>query len=318
MKRDWAAFAAPGLVVGLFFSLSGLAGAVETGSGYATNAPTGTDITNWDTGWAQPANAVSGTSVTGWNYVGQINNGASATYLGEGWVLTAGHVGAGTFDLNGNAYDEIAGSVLTITSSNNTVDLSLFQINTTASNTGAVLDLPALTLSTSDPTAFSYRNAGSSVAMIGYGGGQGESWGVNTITQVNQSTTVDGYSYVSNDFYTVLGTVTINNRSGTNSKSITNNVQLVSGDSGGGDFIYNSVTGQWELAGINEGAGNTDPNTYVSAMVQLDTYAPQIQSDMAQLSASPEPPAWALLLTGGAVLGLWRWHRQTRQPSAAS
>jgi hypothetical protein len=252
--------------------------AVEVGTGYQTTAPTGTDIANWDTGWGQ-------SGITGWNYVGEINGGASATYLGNGWVLTAGHAGSGDFNLDGNTYTEIAGSAQTI----GTADLSLFQIDTT-STSGTQLSLPALALSTGDPVAFN-GTRGSQVVIIGYGGSTpngGESWGVNTVTQINQSVAL-GSSYVSNDFLTILGTTTIGDR------SVTNDAQLVAGDSGGGDFIRNSATGLWELAGINEAVGTTSQGQQLSAFVQLDSYAPQIEAAM-----SPVPlPASAWLMLGG-------------------
>jgi len=67
---------------------------------------------------------------------------------------------------------------------------------------------------------------------------------------------------------------------------------LIGGDSGGGDFVYDSATGQWQLAGINEAV---DTTTHDSYMVQLDAYASQIKS----FSAVPEPRS--LLPTGIAL-----------------
>ena len=39
----------------------------------------------------------------GFGYVGKLN-GSTGVYLGYGWVLTANHVGAGTFALDGTNY----------------------------------------------------------------------------------------------------------------------------------------------------------------------------------------------------------------------
>ncbi len=259
--------------------------AVEVGSSYQTTAPTDTDIANWDAGWGQ-------SGITGWNYVGEINSGASATYLGNGWVLTAGHAGSGNFNLDGNTYAEIAGSAQTI----GTADLSLFQINTTATN-GTQLSLPALTLSTSDPAYF-YGTGGSQVVILGYGGSSpdgNESWGVNTVTQTNDSVALPGTSYVSNDFLTVGGTTTISGH------SVTNSAQLVAGDSGGGDFIRNPATGLWQLAGINEAVGTTPQGQQLSAYVQLDSYAPQIE---AVISPVPLPASGWLMVCGLTGLGM--------------
>ncbi len=262
--------------------------AIEVGSGYQTTAPTDSDIANWDAGWGQ-------SGITGWSYVGEINGGASATYLGNGWVLTAGHAGSGNFNLDGNTYTEIAGSAQNI----GTADLSLFQIDTT-STSGTQLSLPALNLSTSDPTAFNGAH-GSQVVVIGYGGSSpdgSESWGVNTVTQTNQSVTLPGTSYVSNDFLTVLGTTTIGNH------SVTNNAQLVAGDSGGGDFIRNSATGLWELVGINEAVGTDSQGQQLSAFVQLDGYAPQIETAMSSPTPVPLPASAWLMVCGAGGLGL--------------
>lgn len=259
--------------------------AVEVGSAYDSTAPTSTDIADWDSGWGA-------SDVTGWDYVGSVN-GASGVYLGNGFVLTAGHVGAGDFVLDGQTYDVVAGSGQQI----GTADLNLFQIDTT-STTGTALTLPALTLALNPPTAFSSLSTGSSVVMIGYGGSNGETWGEDTINYTNQATplTVGSTVYNSVDFYTVDGT------SIAGTQSITNNAQLVAGDSGGGDFIFNATTKQWELAGINEvQLEDENKNVVGSGMVQLNNYSTTIEGDMA--IAAPEPPAWQLLGLGIVLAG---------------
>jgi Trypsin len=264
--------------------------AVEVGASYNTTAPTNSDIANWTTGWGT-------NGVTGWNYVGNLSvsggpaTGDSGVYLGNNWVLTAAHVanagniGAGTFTLGSTSYSVIAGSVQTI----GTADMVLFQIDTTST---PAPNLPSLTIATSAPTAFSILQAGSSVAMIGYGGGQGETWGLNTVTSINQSVQINANSttYTTTDFETAYGTTTHG------LSSVTNSAQLVNGDSGGGDFIYNSSAGIWTLAGINEAV---DLGTHDSYMVQLSTYATQINS----VTSVPEPSAYALLSVGALLFG---------------
>src|SRR5262249_11495973 len=57
-----------------------------------------------DPGYATPSGAG-----TGWDYVGTIVGGSGVflgNYAGSYWVLTAGHVGAGTFTLGGMTYAE--------------------------------------------------------------------------------------------------------------------------------------------------------------------------------------------------------------------
>ncbi len=283
-------------VFSLATAFATLGHAVQSGSGFDTTPPTSTDIPNWNTGWGSD-------SVTGWDYVGQVND-ASGTYLGNGWVLTAGHVGEGDFTLNGVTYDS-TGPAYNITVGSSTVDLTLFQI----ANAPA---LPALTLSMTDPTALAYGTPGSQVVMIGYGGGAGKTWGLNTITQVNQSITPDGMSYVSNDFLTYTGNFTVYNSDHTDSQTIYNPAQLVGGDSGGGDFIYNATTGTWELAGINEVMGNDDvTNQPLSGSVQVDTYAAEIEDIMA--TATPEPPLGLLLGMGCcSIWGVMRWRQRKK------
>jgi hypothetical protein len=249
---------------------------------FDSTAPTSSDIPNWNTGWGA-------SNVTGWDYVGQIN-GAGGVYLGYGWVLTAGHVGAGTFTLpygpGAGAY-QVTGTSQSISNSAGTADLTLFQILNPPPPTA----LPPLILSVSLPIAFSATQGGSSVAMLGFGGGHGLTWGLDTVTEIDESVTPDGYTYVSNDFFTDNGEVV------RGSSNITNNWTLVGNDSGGGDFTYNSATGKWELTGINEVTGQySNSSVTFSGMVQLDTYASQINSIVYPIDTPTMPFPGLLLL----------------------
>jgi hypothetical protein len=184
------------------------------------------------------------------------------------------------------------------------VDLQVFKI-------AQPPNLPSLTILPTNPVAFSQSQAGNQVAMIGYGGGKGETWGYNTVTQIN--TLVGISTYTSVDFGTDLGTVT----AGTT--SITNKAFFIGGDSGGGDFIFNTSTQTWMLAGLNEAVdGNND-----SFMVQLDTYASQIDAitglkvgaesipanESSGVTGVPEPSAVGLF--GFGIL-VWRWRVRRR------
>jgi hypothetical protein len=154
------------------------------------------------------------------------------------------------------------------------VDLTLFQISTQP-------NLPPLTISTTAPTTMS------SVTMIGYGGDGGvETCETNNVMYINQSITPKGYTYVSNDFLTLTDSYA--------KGSVTSNTaQVISGDSGGGDFIYNSSTSQWELAGVNEvnGVATIGSTNYgYSGMVQLDTYATQINAFVSSTTPAADTP----------------------------
>jgi hypothetical protein len=244
---------------------------------YDTSEPT---VANWTSGWGE-------SGVTGWDYVGY-DNGASAVYLGNGFVLTAAHVGAGDFYIGNEEYAEISGTATQI----GTSDLTLYQINTT-STTGNVLTLPSLTL----PVQGTDPAVGTSVVMIGYGNGAGEAWAANTVSQNNQVVTLSA-SESSLDFFTADSFSEVNNNPDV---TTTSNGQLVPGDSGGGDFVYNSVTHQWVLVGINEVLLEDNTTKIVgSGTVQTGSYAALIDADMA---AAPEPPSWLLALTGLATIG---------------
>jgi hypothetical protein len=251
--------------------------AVEvTGNTFNTTAPTSADIPNWNTGWGN-------STVNGWDYVGQVN-GSSGIYLGNGWAMTVGHVGNGSLTLGKMTYPLAQGSLHVFANPDgSSIDLCLFKLTVSP-------NLPALNIAPADPTAFAQNQTGDSVAMIGYGGGKGETWGFNAVTEVNTMQQVSFYN--TNDFETDLGPVT-------GTSSTTNEDYLVSGDSGGGDFIFNPATQTWMLAGLNEAIDDKN-NSY---LVQLDTYVPQIDA-ITGLTSAPEPSPAGLL---GFGLLLWLW-----------
>jgi hypothetical protein len=252
--------------------------AVENGTNSMFNesAPTSSDIPNWTSGWTQPPGQ---SGITGWNYVGTVAGGggpASGVYLGNNWVLTAGHVGTGTFTLGASSYSVVPGSAQGISDINGNADICLFQISTAP-------NLPMLTIPSSGPSI------GNSVAMLGYGDGgsiTNETWGFNTVAQTGLLVTPDGYSYVTTDFVTDYGG--------------SNEYHLVLGDSGGGDFYFDTLSGTWQLVGLNEDLDDSN-NSYLE---QLSTYASQINS----IVATPEPSA-AMCLGCGLLPLLVRGRR---------
>jgi len=284
---------------------------------YNTTAPTNSNIPNWQSGWSQPTGT---TGVTGWNYVGSINGSqsglASGVYLGNGWVITCAHLGTGSlnFKLNGVTYPYVPGSVHTFTGTAtqkvvgtgtttttvvNQVDMLIFQVSPAP-------NLPTLPLRSSDPVENS-----SKVVMIGYGDGgslTNKTWGYNTINySPSNYLNLSGSSLWSNDFVTLNGTSA--------------EYQLVGGDSGGADFIYNSTLSRWELAGLNEG---NSPGVF-SAFVQLNNstfstvesntpttgetttytgttvYAAQIVEIITPPEPTPALPVWAMMILGAAL-----------------
>jgi hypothetical protein len=136
--------------------------------------------------------------------------------------------------------------------------------------------------------------------MIGYGGGQGETWGLNTVTQKNLSVQLNGYSYTTTDFETAYGTTTYTQ--GPFTASVTNDYDFILGDSGGAGFIYNGST--WQLAGINEAVDEKN-----SFLVQLSAYSTQINA----VTSVPEMSTPAFLVLG---LLAWMWGGRPRSFAA--
>ncbi len=318
-------------MLGIFlFVSSHLLRAVEyipTGT-FVTSAPTNTNIQDWQTGWTQPTVQPTGTTTytTGWNYVGSVSadGGASAVYLGNGWFVTASHVAStgGSLDvtLNGTVYPFVSSSTQTLTTAVTTTTVSSTGTTTT---TGASADLtlfrvspapalPPLPIRSSTPV-----EGISHIVMIGFGDGGSHinpTWGYDLVNS-NVNVAVPLYSWVSNDFETSNGT----------------NVEyeLVGGDSGGADFIYNSTLSRWELAGINEAELTNNDVQVGSAFIQLNnstfsttyagypatgdtttftgtaTYATQIDGIIAPTGVdTPAMPTWALVSMGMLLLGI--------------
>jgi hypothetical protein len=262
--------------------------AIENGSTGTPNetAPTGSNIPNWNVGWTQPQGQ---SGITGWNYVGLVAGGggsASGIYLRNGWVLTAGHVGAGNFTLGSGTYTVVpntayTGFTATIDGTVSNADITVFQVQPDGVTTFSLPNLSPLPIATSQPAL------GSQMAMLGYGDGNSqvgtETWGLNVVTARNEAVSIN--SFVTNDIETTYGA--------------SNVYYVVLGDSGGGDFIYHSSKSEWQLAGFNEAV---DTNTNDSYFVQLSTYASQINAVTAQPVPALRWWGWAVLFVSILVV----------------
>jgi hypothetical protein len=162
---------------------------------------------------------------------------ASVVYVGNGWVITANHVGPAPVTLGGVVYTSLPETRVTFQNSNGTVpDLSAYRIEPQP-------DFPILPIRATTP------EAGTPVIMIGHGVDRG-----------------GAVSWNGHDGFVTLGTQSI--RWGTNlvegagwlgaTASIAtvfdvagseHEAQGVYGDSGGPVFAKNAQ-GAWELAGI--------------------------------------------------------------------
>jgi hypothetical protein len=264
----------------------------------------------------------------GWSAVGGLGIG-TGVYVGDGWVLTAAHVGAGPITLAGTTYHAAAGSSVRLTNGGGAglsaeTDLVMYRLTTIPVGIAGV------------PIAAATPPLGTPVTMIGAGRNRQPGlteWSVNTAvnpwtwTEVISGGNAAGYK----------ATATRSLRWGTNAlsgtgewisyglgdvKSIvttfddlrgTAEAQASYGDSGGGVFAKRGSA--WELAGlmvvVDGYSGQPDPGFNavfgnVTYAVDLSFYRPQI------VALVPEPSALVLVALGGGVALLCHRRRRRR------
>jgi len=256
----------------------------------------------------------TGDGVGGWDYVGAVG-GASGVYLGNydgnDWVLTAAHVGAGSFTLNGVSYGAV-GTAVTLTGLNGELaDLTLFLIDGSPGLTN-------LDLSESTPLI------GQSVTMIGNGvnRGAGETdWKSDWTETTNRFRSIyQGYKWTGTSAKrwgtnVVTGSATegATEYFTTTFTSLAGSAQATLGDSGGGVFVQNGST--WELAGImglvstySGQPGSTSVYGAQTYSADISQYRSQILSVIAAggISSVPEPTTVALAGLGILAVAFWR------------
>jgi hypothetical protein len=250
----------------------------------------------------------------GFNYVGQVN-GSSAVYLGDGWVLTANHVGAGDLTLGGTTYRFDAGESYQIGGA----DLRLFKISsgpafaplklstrapvkddyTVMIGAGRTPQSTSRTLyfvDTSDPQNSVWDTSPFSGYDTVYAGFPTSSetaarWGTNLVDSVVQDMSYDSYTatdLIVTDFDAYVQTPY--------------EAQAVTNDSGGGLFIEREAG--WELAGtiVSVGHYNNQPGGAGAALygnltyaIDLSQHASEIASRTGPLSLVPEPRSFVLI-----------------------
>ncbi len=177
-----------------------------------------------------------------WEHVGR-RGGLSAVYVGERWVVTAQHVGAGPLELRGRTFEAEPGSTMRFETGGSHADLLLYRLREDPGL--APLPISHATLATQTP-----------VLMVGYGASRGaplhwagragfrwgesgslRRWGTNRIEgrmRTRRGATLTAV------FFTEFDPP----EDCTPAES-----QAAAGDSGGGVFARNG-DGDWELAGI--------------------------------------------------------------------
>ena len=144
-----------------------------------STTPTLALIIDWEDGRVQ-----EGTSdpPNGWSNVGRRLGGPSSlVYLGNRWVITAAHVGAGIVELGGQQYDPVAGSPRTLLNADGSeADLVLFQLARDP-------EIPAIRVAERSP------RIGQDVTLIGMGAIRGA-----PITLDSGKKLLDGFMWKAN------------------------------------------------------------------------------------------------------------------------
>lgn len=265
----------------------------------------------------------------GWNRVGKVGTGAgSGVYLGQGWVLTASHVGAGDFTVNGQTYLAKQGSLERLKNADDSLtDLIVYELQTSPT-------LGDVRISSTRPTASSL------VTMIGYGleqqpemlfwdatwgvlpspsgasyygyalgGDYTKQWGENVLLpfsaqQPNENGLVDSGSGAVSSFATQFVDAGVDSTY----------AQAVPGDSGGAVFYKNGSL--WELAGIMH-ATSTRPgqNKWATVAYGQYTYIADLsvyRDQIVTITAVPEPGTVGLAVAAVATGILGRGLRRRK------
>ncbi len=204
--------------------------------------------------------------------------GATAVHLGNGWVLTANHVGAGSPIFGGVAYPVVAGSTVQLRSPDSALaDLRMFRVNPTPPQ-------PPLRVYPSAPLP------GTDVVMIGRGRDRGEPtiWnGIGGWLHAATSSMRWGTNRVSASSLDVLGTRAFE-MSFSERRATTWEAQATTGDSGGAVFLQ--YGGAWYLAGILYAVGPFEGQPSDTALFGNASYAAQLSDYHAEVSALLESP----------------------------
>jgi hypothetical protein len=199
-----------------------------------------------------------------WKHVGQIER-STGVYLGAGQVLTAAHVGAGTFrTCDGGVYPAVPKSVRFFRNADGSrADLCLFRVQILEGD--LLAKLPAIPLSTLPPRrgrevlliggGASWKREKSEKPGFPWGDDYRVRWGMNAIQEI-YSAPMPTHDFESYGFATRF--------------SSSRQCQAAPGDSGGAAFHYNPRESRWELAGVilavdsEFGAANFGNQTYIA------------------------------------------------------
>jgi cysteine-rich repeat protein len=180
----------------------------------------------------------------GWRNIG-VCNGLSVTYIGDGWVLSAAHVGAKPVAIDGNVYPAVEGTHVTLQYSDAVQsDVALFRINPYPKNL-PVLPIRTHPVSVAEPIlmvgnghiragATNWNKTGS-ISGYFWSKRKGLRWGTNVVSGAEVDLVAFGKT--THSFYTNF------TRGGTRHEA-----HATTGDSGGP--VFTRTGDGWELAGV--------------------------------------------------------------------
>ena len=263
----------------------------------------------------------------GWANVGRRGGLGGAVYLGDRWVLTVAHVGGGTVTFGGKNFS-MEGSWHQLHDPDNPsteADLGLFRLRPDSTLAG----LTNLAISQSTPTN------NSEVVGIGFGldYDKTETWWNSDWEKETGEEKYHGFE-LGDTLIKRWGKNHIDGRAEVNTSDLSGNeyttqtlamdfdqsggagadeMQAVSGDSGGGLFYWNGSG--WELAGVFVAAWNPEPGqpkkTAVYGNLSYAADLSQYRDEIMEII--PEPSALAMLLGLGVGCLVWAvWRRASR------
>lgn len=227
---------------------------------------------------------------------------ASGVYLGNGYVITAAHVGGGAFTTGGNTYSYDPNSVVQLKNGDgSTADMIVFRL------TGNFPPLPSLQLATGAPlmgtffymAGFGYYRAGAygpdSNADSGFylSANHAKSFGTNTVGGTAAAGSIQGLNVDS--FYSDFS------QNGT-----VDEAQVANGDSGGAEFGFDAADGKYDiLLGVTDAQAQIEDSQRPSNVALFGDYS--LFADMSQYASQinaitvPSPVVSAVTMSGGNI-----------------